>query len=72
MTEFELLDKLLPENLKIAMETGRADKISQVQTGMMSFEFRDIAEHLGTKIAERHHSNRVITRGLLALQELKG
>jgi hypothetical protein len=72
MTEFELLDQLLPENLKLAMQTGNADKISMVQTGLQSFEFKDIAQHVGTKIAERHRSNRVITRGLLALNELKG
>ena len=72
MTEFELLDKLLPENLKTAMETGNADKISMVQTGLPSFEFGKIAQYLGTEIAERHQRNRTVTRGLLALRELKG
>lgn len=72
MTEFELLDALLPENLKLAMVTGNADTISMAQTGMSRFEFGDIAYSLGEKIASRHQRNRAITRGLLALRELKG
>lgn len=72
MTEFELLDQLLPENLKLAMVTGNADKISAAQTGMTRFEFSDIARSVGEKIASRHLKNRTITRGLLALSELKG
>jgi len=72
MTEFELLDALLPLNLKLAMVTGNADKISMAQTGMQRFEFGDVAFSLGEKIAERHRQNRMITRGLLALHELKG
>ena len=72
MTEFELLDKLLPQNLKLAMVTGNADKIAMVQTGMQRFEFGDIAYSLGEKVAKRHRQNRTITRGLLALRELKG
>jgi len=72
MTEFEILDQLLPENLKIAMVTGNADAVSAAQTGISRFEFGDIAYAVGEKIASRHLSNRKIARGLLALADLKG
>jgi len=72
MTEFEILDQLLPENLKVAMATGNADAITTAQTGMSRFEFGDIALSVGEKIASRHLSNRKVARGLLALANLKG
>ena len=72
MLEHELLDALVPENLKLAMVTGNSDKIAAAITGMNRFEFGDIARHIGTKLAERHQRYRTVSRGLLALDSLKG
>ena len=72
MTEREILDGLLPENLKVATQTGNSDKVAAAITGLENFEFEDIAEHLGTKIAERRQYYRPIVQGLVALNALKG
>lgn len=72
MDERDVLDELLPPNLKIAMLTGNADKIAEASTGLDKFEFQDIAAYLGTKIATRHRHYQKVGRGLLALKRLGG
>jgi len=72
MDEFKLLDTLLPANLKLAMLTGNADKIATACTGLDKFEFRDVAQYVGTKLAEHGRHYQKISRGLLALEKLKG
>ena len=70
-TEFEVLDTLLPDELKTAMENVESYKIASLVTGLPRFEFQDIAEYLGTKTASRNLQYRPVVRGLLALNELK-
>lgn len=72
MTEHEFLDALVPDNLKLAMVTGNADKIAAAMTGMTRFEFGDVAQYVGTKLAERHQRYRTVARGLMALDALEG
>lgn len=71
-TEFEILDSLLPGELKNAMENAESYKIASLITGLQRFEFGDIAGYLGTKIAARNLRYRPVVQGLLALNELKG
>lgn len=69
---YEELDKIVPEEVKLAYTTNQTHKLLEARTGLKNFDFTSIAQHLGEKIASRRAQFGVIRDGLIALKLLKG
>jgi hypothetical protein len=69
---FEELDKIVPEEIKLAYLNHQTHHMMAERTGLTDFSLPSITRHLGEKIAERRARFTAITDGLIALKMLKG
>jgi hypothetical protein len=69
---YEELDAIVPEEIKLAYLNHQAHKLLEKKSGVTDFSFENLAEHLGTKMAESRLRFGIINDGLTALKMLKG
>jgi hypothetical protein len=68
--EQQILDTHVPEPVKHAVQYGQLHKIAAHRLGVEVLSLEKIAQHIGTKLAEKRQRYRPIAEGLLALHKL--
>jgi len=69
---YEELDAVVPQEVKLAYLNNQTHRLMEKKAGITDFSFAKLAEHLGTKMAERRLRFGIISDGLTALKMLKG
>jgi CO dehydrogenase/acetyl-CoA synthase alpha subunit len=70
MTDYDFCNSMLTPCVREAIVSNQTYKIAQAMTGIEEFTFNNIADYIGTKVAQRHAKWRPVANGLLALNSL--